>query len=36
MINFNFAHKKDENILIEVTYADLRGTKKQIRGSFIR
>lgn len=36
MINFNFAHKKDENILIEVTYADLRGTMKQIRGSFIR
>jgi hypothetical protein len=35
MNNFIFALKKDE-ILTEVTYADLRGTKKKIRGSFIR
>lgn len=36
MIDFILALKKDEKVLIEVTYADLRGTKKQIRGSFIR
>jgi hypothetical protein len=36
MIDFILALKKDEKILLEVTYVDLRGTRKQIRGSFIR
>ena len=36
MIDFILALKKDEKILLEVTYVDLRGTKKQIRGSFVR
>jgi len=36
MINFILALKKDDKILLEVTYADLRGNKKQIRGNFVR
>lgn len=36
MIDFILALKRDENIFLEVTYVDLRGTKKQIRGTFIR
>lgn len=36
MIDFILALKQGEIILLEVTYADLRGTKKQIRGSFVR
>jgi hypothetical protein len=36
MIDFVLALKKEEKILLDVTYSDLRGTKKQIRGSFVR
>lgn len=36
MIDFILALKQGEMILLEVTYADLRGTRKQIRGSFVR
>jgi hypothetical protein len=36
MIDFILALKKDEKILLEVTYVDLRGTRKQIRGTFVR
>ena len=36
MIDFILALKKDDKILLEVTYADLRGNKKQIRGNFVR
>lgn len=36
MIDFILALKRDENVFLEVTYVDLRGTKKQIRGTFIR
>jgi hypothetical protein len=36
MIDFVLALNRDEKILLDVTYSDLRGTKKQIRGSFIR
>lgn len=36
MIDFILALKQGEIILLEVTYSDLRGTKKQIRGSFFR
>ena len=36
MIDFILALKKEEKILLEVTYSDLRGTKKQIRGTFLR
>jgi hypothetical protein len=36
MIDFILALKKDDKILLEVTYADLRENKKQIRGNFVR
>ncbi|MBM3184694.1 MAG: hypothetical protein FJZ67_00200 [Bacteroidetes bacterium] len=36
MIDFILALKKDEKVLLDVTCSDLRGTKKQIRGSFVR
>lgn len=36
MIDFMLALKIDEKVLLDVTYSDLRGTKKQIRGSFVR
>lgn len=36
MIDFILALKRDEKIVLDVTYSDLRGTKKQIRGSFVR
>lgn len=36
MIDFILALKRDENVFLEVTYVDIRGTKKQIRGTFIR
>lgn len=36
MIDFVLALKPGEKILLDVTYSDLRGTKKQIRGSFVR
>lgn len=36
MIDFILALKRDENVFLEVTYVDIRGTKKQIRGSFVR
>lgn len=36
MIDFILALKKEEKILLDVTYSDLRGTKKQIRGTFLR
>jgi hypothetical protein len=36
MIDFILALKREEKLLLDVTYADLRGNKKQIRGSFVR
>jgi len=36
MIDFILTLKRDEKISVDVTYSDLRGTKKQIRGSFVR
>ena len=36
MIDFILALKREEKVLLEVSYVDLRGTKKQIRGAFIR
>lgn len=36
MIDFILALKKEDKILLDVTYSDLRGTKKQIRGNFVR
>ncbi|MFY7668478.1 MAG: hypothetical protein ACOVQG_07025 [Crocinitomicaceae bacterium] len=36
MIDFILGLKRDEKILLEVTYTDLRGIKKQIRGNFVR
>lgn len=36
MIDFILALKREEKVLLEVSYVDLRGTKKQIRGTFIR
>jgi hypothetical protein len=36
MIDFILALKRDEKVLLDVTYSDLRGTKKQIKGSFVR
>ena len=36
MIDFILSLKREEKILLDVTYSDLRGTKKQIRGSFVR
>jgi hypothetical protein len=36
MIDFILGLKPGEKILLDVTYSDLRGTKKQIRGSFVR
>lgn len=36
MIDFILALKREEKIVLDVSYSDLRGTKKQIRGSFVR
>jgi hypothetical protein len=36
MIDFILTLKRDEKMLLDVTYSDLRGTNKQIRGSFLR
>ncbi len=36
MIDFILALNRDEKFLLDVTYSDIRGTKKQIRGSFVR
>jgi hypothetical protein len=36
MIDFILGLKRDEKVLLEVTYTDLRGNKKQIRGNFVR
>ncbi len=36
MIDFILALNREEKLLLEVTYADLRGNKKQIRGAFVR
>jgi hypothetical protein len=36
MIDFVLSLKKDDEFLLNVYYSDLRGTKKQIRGSFVR
>lgn len=36
MIDFILGLKPQEKILLDVTYSDLRGTKKQIKGNFIR
>jgi hypothetical protein len=36
MIDFILALKKGDKFIINVNYSDLRGTKKQIEGSFVR